>query len=175
MSQHHEETVLGRITSVFGIKGWVKVYSFTDPMTNILNYRQWVLVQDGSRRSVRLSAGKVHGKGLVALIDGVSDPDQARAYCGAEIRVSADELPELPAGEYYWHQLEGLVVVTTEGVRLGKVSHLLETGSNDVLVVDPDVDSVDGRRRLVPYAPDEYVREIDLAQGRIEVEWDPEF
>ncbi|MDX1590254.1 MAG: ribosome maturation factor RimM [Oleiphilaceae bacterium] len=175
MPQNPEETVLGRITSVFGVKGWVKVYSFTDPMSNILNYRQWVLLQDGQRRSVRLSAGKVHGKGLVALIDGVDDPDQARSLCGAEIRVSASDLPELPVGEYYWHQLEGLAVFTTDGVRLGSVSHLLETGSNDVLVVDPDVDSLDGRRRLVPYAPDEYVRRIDLDQGLIEVDWDPEF
>ncbi|TVP56918.1 MAG: ribosome maturation factor RimM [Halomonadaceae bacterium] len=175
MPQHQEETVLGRITSVFGIKGWLKVYSFTDPMTNILDYRQWVLVQDGVRRNVRLAEGKKHGKGLLVLIDGLSTPEQAQSLCGAEIRVSADALPQLPSGEYYWHQLEGLSVVTSEGVRLGVVKSLLETGANDVLVIDPDVDSVDGRRRLVPYAPGEFVTRIDLQQAQIEVDWDPEF
>jgi len=175
MTQAQNETVLGQITSVFGVKGWLKVYSYTDPISNILNYRQWILLQDGARRTVKVSNGRIQGKGLVAQLDGVDDPDQARLLCGAEIRVSADALPALPEGEYYWHQLEGLAVYTAEGQRLGRVDHLIETGANDVMVIEPDAESIDQRQRLVPYLPEDYVQAVDLEAGRIEVHWDPEF
>ena len=175
MEQPTEETVLGRITSVFGVKGWVRIYSYTDPIGNILDYGQWHLVRDGERQTVELQSGKAHGKGLIAKIKGYDTPEEVRALCGSEIRLGVDQLPELPEGEYYWHQLEGLTVVTADGQRLGKVSHLMETGSNDVMVVVPDRESLDGRKRLVPYLPGEYVNKVDLAAGRIEVDWDPEF
>ncbi|MFE8072636.1 ribosome maturation factor RimM [Marinobacteraceae bacterium S3BR75-40.1] len=175
MASEQQQTVLGRVTSVFGVKGWVKVYSFTDPLDNIFGYKQWTLRQAGKQVPVKLVEGKRHGKGLIALFEGVTDRDQAAAYCGADILVAAEELPALPEGEYYWYQLEGLRVETPQGQRLGRVHHLMETGSNDVLVVRPDGDSIDDRERLVPYLPDDVVKNIDLQAGLIVVDWDPEF
>lgn len=175
MASGTEETVLGRITAVFGIKGWLKVHSYTDPIENILDYRQWVLVHNGKREAVTVADSKRHGKGLIVLLKGVSDRNQAQTYCGADIAVSSADLPELPEGEYYWHQLEGLEVVTPEGVSFGKVDHLMETGANDVLVVRPAAGSLDERERLIPYLPDQVVTEIDLKNGRMTVNWDPEF
>ncbi len=167
--------MIGRITSVYGVKGWVKVYSYTDPIDGILGYRNWTLVQDGKRRPVKMTEGRRHGAGIVVQIDGVSDREVARTYCGAEIVVPTADLPDLPAGEFYWHQLEGLVVLTVQGECLGVVHHLMETGSNDVLVVRPSSESIDQRERLLPYLPDQVVREIDLASGKLVVDWDPEF
>lgn len=175
MTQRSQDTVVGRITSVYGVKGWVKVYSYTDPIDSILGYRNWTLVQDGKRQPAKLAEGRRHGPGIVIRLEGVSDREVARTYCGAEIVVPTADLPDLPEGEFYWHQLEGLVVSTVEGECLGVVHHLMETGSNDVLVVRPSSESIDQRERLLPYLPDQVVREIDLASGKLVVDWDPEF
>jgi len=167
--------VIGRITSVFGVRGWLKVYSYTDPREGILNYRNWTLILDGRRIPARLEEGRRQGQGIVVKLKGIDDRDQARSYCGADVRVPVSELPELPQGEYYWYQLEGLEVTTVSGVCLGRVSHLMETGANDVLVVRACPGSLDQRERLIPYLPEQVVREVDLAAGRMIVDWDPEF
>jgi 16S rRNA processing protein RimM len=175
MTQRSQETVVGRITSVFGVKGWLKVYSYTDPREGILDYRDWTLVLDGKRMPVKLVDGRRQGQGIVVSLKGIDDRDQARAYSGADVLVPTDALPALPEGEYYWHQLEGLAVETVEGERFGYVHHLMETGANDVLVVRPDAGSIDQRERLIPWLPDQVVTEVDLGAGRLTVDWDPEF
>ena len=117
-------TVLGKITTAFGIKGWVKVYSYTDPVTNILEYRNWLLKIDGQWRNFSLTGSKLQTKGLAVSLQGITDRDQALALRQAEIGVLTSELPEPEEDEYYWFQLEGLKVVTTEGVLLGQVKEL---------------------------------------------------
>ncbi|AXS84669.1 MULTISPECIES: ribosome maturation factor RimM [Marinobacter] len=175
MTQNVQETVIGRITSVFGVKGWLKVFSYTDPKEGILNYPDWTLDLDGKRIPARLEEGRRQGQAIVVRLKGIDDRELARTYCGAEVRVSRAELPELPDGEYYWFQLEGLEVFTVEDECLGKVHHLIETGSNDVLVVQATAGSIDQRERLIPYLPDQVVRKVDLASQRMVVDWDPEF
>jgi 16S rRNA processing protein RimM len=159
---------MGRIVGIFGVAGWVKVESFTEPRENLGRYRPWHVVRGDDDREVARPRLRAHGKGLVAKLDGIDDRDAAAALVGAEIRVSRDRLPKPKAGEYYWADLEGLAVRTVDGVDLGSVSHLIATGANDVLVVHGD------RERLVPYIPD-VVRRVDPGAGLIEVDWDPEF
>ncbi|MBY4676146.1 ribosome maturation factor RimM [Marinobacterium arenosum] len=168
-------TVLGRITAVYGIKGWVKVFSHTQPMENILDYSPWLLNLDGRWTEVKLAEGKRHGKGIIVRLAGVDDRDQARKYCNLDIAVEQSRLPELEEGDYYWSQLEKLSVYTLSGELLGKVHHLIETGSNDVLVVRKCAGSIDKRERLIPYLPDQVIKEIDLEAGTLRVDWDPEF
>ncbi|MDK9559324.1 ribosome maturation factor RimM [Marinobacter sp. M216] len=175
MTQNSQETVIGRITSVFGVKGWLKVYSYTDPKEGILNYRDWTLDLDGKRVPAKLEEGRRQGQGIVVRLKGIDDRDVALKYCGADVKVGTDELPDLPEGEFYWFQLEGLDVFTVEGACLGTVHHLIETGSNDVLVVHASAGSIDQRERLIPYLPDQVMREVDLAAARMVVDWDPEF
>lgn len=175
MTQNLQETVIGRITSVFGVKGWLKVYSFTDPKEGILNYANWMLDLDGKRIPIKLEDGRRQGQAIVVRLKGINDRELARTYCGAEVRIPTSELPELPEGEFYWHQLQGLDVFTIEGECLGHVDHLIETGSNDVVVVHATPGSIDQRERLIPYRPGEAVREINLAEHKLVVDWDPEF
>lgn len=169
-----ELLVIGKIVSVHGVRGEVKVYSFTDPIDNLLAYRDWTLRRDGEVRQVRLASGRAQNKVLVAKIKGLDDREEARAYCGYEICVPLDALPELDDGEYYWHQLVGLKVINTEGQLFGQVDHLLETGANDVIVVKPCSGSLDDRERLLPYT-DQCVQSIDLQTGEMRVEWDADF
>jgi len=159
---------MGRIVGVFGVEGWVKVESFSEPRTNLGRYRPWQVALPGGELRVARPQLRPHGKGLVAKLDGVNDRDAAAALVGAEIRVPRERLPKAKAGEFYWADLEGLTVRTVDGVDLGSVSHLISTGANDVLVVRGD------RERLLPYIPD-VVRRVDAGAGLIEVDWDPEF
>ncbi|CAM3583849.1 ribosome maturation factor RimM [Parendozoicomonas haliclonae] len=179
-AEKSDDLVMGRITAVYGIKGWVKVYSFTAPMTNVLNYRQWRLrYPDGRQETVQLDNGRTHGKGLIALIAKTADRNQAERFIGAEILVNSRDLPEPDDGEFYWHQLEGLTVLARDEdgneSNLGKVHHLMETGANDVLVVRGASGSIDRRERLIPWLEEQVVTEVNLEQGFIRVDWDPEF
>lgn len=167
--------VLGKLTSPYGVKGWLKVYSYTSPIEGILDYAEWIIRQRGQTTTRRLVQGRRQGKGLVASLDGVTSKEQAELLAGAEILLPKQQLPELDTGDYYWHQLEGLRVVTLQGVDLGRVDYLLETGANDVLVVKGDERSVDARERLLPFLPDEVIREADLTDGTLTVDWDPQF
>lgn len=169
------EVLLGRITSVFGIKGWVKVYSYTDPMDNLLSYPEWILWHQGRSLKVKKTDGRRQGKGLVAKLEGYDTPEQARILAGAEIRLPQEELPSLPEGDYYWSQLIGLQVVNTQGQVYGKVDYLLETGANDVLVVKPVKGSLDRQERLIPWLVPDVIQVVDLNSGTLKVDWDPDF
>ena len=170
---------LGKITAVYGIKGWVKVYSHTNPMTNILNYKHWILDHNGRQQTIEVDQGRRQAKGLIAHIVGCDDRDIARQYCGAEIKVHINKLPETADDEIYWHELEGLNVFTRndadEDLLLGRVSHLMETGANDVLVIRPCRGSIDKSQRLVPWLVDQVIEEVNPQEGFIRVDWDPEF
>lgn len=161
--------VLGRISGVFGVKGWVKIFSYTTPATDILDYSPWLLKVDNHWQRHAVDEGREHGNGVIARLAACDDRDAARALVGAEIAVDRDQLPELPAGEYYWVDLEGLRVVNRDGVGFGTVDHLLETGANDVMVVQGD------RERLIPYVKGDVVLDVDLDRRVITVDWDPEY
>ena len=169
------ETIMGKVTSVYGVKGWVKVFSYTQPKENLLSYKTWSLRKQGKEQVVKVLSSKVHGNGLVAQIEGYNDRDQAKVLADSLISISVDQLPELESDDFYWHQLEGLKVVTVSGQLLGKVHHLMETGSNDVLVVRKCSGSLDGKERLIPYLPEQVVVSVDLESQEIVVDWDPEF
>jgi len=184
MSVKEKSAVMGKITSVYGVKGWVKVVSYTQEKENICKYKNWILDNSGKKHTVKVLHCKSHGNGLVAQIEGCNDRELAKQYCGSMVTIPQSDLPNLGNGEYYWHQLEGMKVMVvavekteagSDAVLLGKVSHLIETGSNDVLVVKKCKDSLDGKERLIPYLPDQVVKSVDLEKGLIEVDWDPDF
>ena len=166
--------VLGKITSVHGVRGEVKIYSFTDPIDNLLGYSAWTLKRDGEVKQVELVSGRLQGKILVAKLKGLDDREVARTFAGFDICVPRALLPDLDDGEYYWHQLEGLKVIDLQGQLLGRIDHLLETGANDVMVVKPCAGSLDDRERLLPYT-EQCVQQVDLAAGEMRVDWDADF
>lgn len=171
--------VVGKITTVYGVKGWVKVHSYTEPMENLFGYPSLYLQRNGQWQALAFAECRHHQKGLIALIEGVSERETARTYCQCDIAIPAGDMPSLEEGEYYWHQLEGLQVIAItpagEEVLLGEVQHLIETGANDVMVVKQCRGSVDDRERLIPWLLEQVVKEVDLQAGTLKVEWDPEF
>ncbi|QIB66857.1 ribosome maturation factor RimM [Kineobactrum salinum] len=169
-----ERIVIGRITGCHGIKGWVKVHSYTEPQENFLAYSGWMVQRRGGLQAVEFDAGRRQGKGLVAHIKGVDDRNQAELFQGLEVSVEGGQLPALEEGDYYWRQLQGMQVwcgPEDEQVLLGTVDYLIETGANDVLVVKACEGSYDQRERLVPWLPGSTVTRVDKQAGRIEVDW----
>jgi 16S rRNA processing protein RimM len=158
--------LVGKIVGLHGVDGWVKLESYTQPRLKIFSYQPWMV----GEFEVTGAQGREQGKGVIGKLPGCDDRDAAARLIGAAIQVHRSALPKAKRGEIYWADLEGLDVVTTHGVALGKVSHLFSTGANDVLVVR------DGEReRLIPYVTKQFVHEVDLKAGRITVDWDPDF
>lgn len=162
---------MGRVAAPYAVKGWVKVQPFTEYVDSLLDYPRWLVGRDADWREMRVLEIKVHGRFLLAQLDGIADRNAAEAAVGLEIAVHRDALPEPEAGEYYWDQLIGLDVVGLAGVFLGRVERILETGGHDLLSVKGHAD---GRERLIPFvAP--IVREVKLAERQIEVEWGEDY
>ena len=164
-----QRVLLGRIVGVMGVQGWIKLESWTDPREGIFGYVPWILVREGAEREVVPLDGRAQGKGLVAHLPGADDRDQAQQLVGSDIYVPRSALPPAGPHEFYWIDIDGMDVATVDGVQLGHVSHLFETGANDVLVVRGE------RERLIPFLRPDVVTSIDFEARRITVDWDPEF
>jgi len=165
-----EDYVLaGQISGLFGVKGWVKVRSWTEPRENILKYSPWLVKTAGGWTELKVAQGNRQGKAVVARLEGYDDRDLSAKLTGCDIAISQQQLPELAGDEYYWNDLIGLQVINQDGVNFGTVRKLIETGSNDVLIVDGD------RERLVPYIKGEVIKAINLEEKEIQVDWDPDF
>ena len=161
--------VVGRVGAVFGVRGEVRVHSLTDPPENLCDYQPWYLWGGSGWVERDPTSVRGHGRGLVAQFAGIADRDAALSLVGSEIAVRRDQLAATADDEYYWVDLLGMRVVTIDGVELGKVDRLMETGANDVLVVLGD------RERLIPFLPGDVVKVVHRESGCIEVDWDPDF
>lgn len=162
--------LLGRVVGAFGVRGEIKLESWTEPRSAIFKYQPWILTTPaGVERELTGARGRDTGKHLVATFPGVDDRDVVETMHGTEVSVARSALPPPNADEFYWVDLEGLDVVTVQGVALGTVSHLFSTGSNDVLVVRGD------RERMIPWVRPDFVCSVDFDANRITVDWDPEF
>lgn len=162
--------LLGKVHGAFGVRGELKLESFTEPKSAILRYQPWVLrVANGVERQLDGARGRETNKGLVATFPDIVDRDAAEALRGAEVWAPRSALPPPQAGEYYWIDLEGLRVVNLEGADFGIVSHLFSTGANDVLVAHGE------RERMIPFLVPDYIISVDFDAGRITVDWDADF
>lgn len=161
--------VMGRIAAPYGVKGWVHVTTYTESSGNLLDYAPWYLHRQGQWQAVEIRSGRQHGKGLVVQLAGCADRDAAALLTGSDVGIYRAQLPPGRSGEYYWNDLLGLQVVTTNGAVLGVVDHLIATGANDVLVVTGE------REHLVPFIKGQVIESVDLDSREIRVDWDPDF
>lgn len=182
-----DKVILGRITGVYGVQGWVKVFSYTDPMESIIDYSPWYIRAANRKKApwteLKLAAGKRHAKTVIVKPENCNDRDQAMTYIGSEIAIEQEQLAALKGkDEYYWRELFGLRVVNQQGIELGVVKTLMETGVNDVLVVVSEKEAVAAegtevelKERLIPWTMNNAIIAVDMEQGVIEVDWDPDF
>jgi 16S rRNA processing protein RimM len=170
MSQSTQKLItIGRIGSPHGVKGWVKVYSFTEPADNILDYQPWQFLKNGRSHTIKVIDCRKQNKALIVQLENCHDRDLASTYTGTEIVVEREQLPTLSTNQYYWSDLEGLTVSTKTGQQLGVVESVFATGANDVLVV------VGAKRHLIPFLLKQVILNVDLASKTMQVDWDPDF
>jgi 16S rRNA processing protein RimM len=170
VGQHldNKRLLIGQINGLFGVQGWVKLFSYSNPRKNILSYQPWHIQIDGEWHTLEIVKGRVQGKTIVAQLKGVNDREVARGYIGTEIYIEKSQLPKLSKGEYYWDELAGLEVRNKEGVILGKISYMVDTGSNNVMVINGD------KEHWVPYI-EPFLISIDMDSRQVLVDWDENF
>lgn len=161
--------VLGRFGRAHGIKGAISVISFTAPRENILDYPEWYIKQQGQWRLIRRTQDEITDKHLLTRVVGFEEREEVAKLTNLEIAVPKATLPELGVGEYYWHELIGMTVIHQNGTVFGKVHELIETGSNDVLIVQGD------QRYLIPYLVGDVVLAVDKEEKQITVNWDLDY
>lgn len=159
------QVAAGEIVSAFGVKGWVKVHSHTDPPDNILDYGPWLI----AGKEYKILSGRLHGSAVVAHLEGVDDRDQALKLRSNKILVSRSKFPSAEPGHYYWADLVGLRVKNLDGADFGNIVEMLATGANDVVIAKGD------RERLIPFVIGQFVKEINLDEGVMLVDWDADF
>lgn len=155
---------LGRIVGAFGVQGWVKIQSFTDPPENIFEYDNWRMFRAGQWSEIEIENGRVTGKGVLAKLAGIDTPEDARLYVGAELGVPRSEMPDLKPGEYYWADLEGLEARGADGQVLGRVDHFRTTPGGDVVIVRGE------REHWIPFVK-ERILKVDLPAGCVVLDW----
>ena len=166
--QRKEQICVGHITGLQGLQGWVRVFSDTSPRENIIEYSPWMLQSENGTSTVEVQ-GRLQGRLVLAKLSGIETREQAAELIGNKIYIWPEQLPELDQDEYYWSDLIGMQVESTQFEAFGRVDDMLETGANDVMVVKGD------RERLIPFVMDDVVTEVDLANRRIVVEWQADF
>lgn len=162
---------LGRITGVHGVRGWVRVHSYTEPRRALLDFRDWLVGGEAGWQARAVAEAREHGKTLVVRFAGIDDRDTAAGLVGADVAVERDRLPETAEGEYYWADLEGLAVRHRDGRLLGRVRRMIETGAHDVMEVRDDAGG-EQRELLIPFVPGRFVLGVDLEAGVIDVDWE---
>ena len=161
----NRRVVLGRVAGPFGTHGWIRVRSSTDPPENILQYAQWQVERAGQWCRIEVVEERMTGSGVLVRLEGCRDRDQAGEYSGCNIAVERSQLPSLDDDEFYWTDLVGLRVVNTDGVDLGRIERMMETGANDVMVVQGTAE------RLIPFLTAQVVQSVDLDEGFVVVDW----
>ncbi len=170
--ENKPQIIIGRIGGAHGLKGWMKIMSFTRPKENIFKYSPWLIQVDKSWQSIEVEDSQLRGERLLIKLADIESPEQARLYMNCDIAIQREQLPDLEEGEYYWHDLIGLEVINQEQVSLGKVSEITETGANDVLVINSG--NKDKKNILIPLVMDVYVMQVDLTARQIQVDWQVE-
>jgi len=158
--------LVGRVNGLFGTRGWVKVFSHTRPRDNLLKYSPWYLLTDGEWRTYDVVEARHHHGGVIAHLAGVDDRDHAASLVRRDVAVTRAQLGRAARGDYYWADLIGLKVVNREGVALGTIAGLMETGAHDVMRIEGE------REYLIPFVRDVYVLAVDVAGGEMQVDWD---
>ena len=159
--------LVGKISNPHGIKGWVKVISFTDPIENILSYKKWTISDNETEKTYCLEDSRIQGNKIVIKLEGVNNRDDADLLKNLQIEINRSDLPKLEENSYYWEDLVDFNVIDIKGMHVGKVDSLFRTGSNDVLVIINETK----QRLLIPFIMEEVIKYVDLDKELISIDW----
>lgn len=168
MSSHL--VTVGRVGSPHGVRGELKLQLFLEDPDHVYDFKAWQVQFPGKSQFVPFHDFEIHEKGEQFYIQfkGVTDRDECRQFTHALLAIPREELPALEADEFYWSDLEGLSVYNQNDKLIGVVDHLMETGANDVMIVNTPA----GKQTLIPYVYGQIVLSVDLPSKKIVVDWE---
>ena len=167
MRDNEHPIVVGRINGIYGVRGWVKVMSYTRPKENILSYSHCLVYLNGAWQELNIEESQQRGERMLVKFSGIDSPEQARDYLHSDLAVVRAQLPPLENDKYYWFDLIGLEIINQDSLSLGWIKEIVETGANDVLVIEGK-----GKTRiLIPLIMDIYVKQVDLSANTMRVDW----
>ena len=158
---------LGKITGVHGIKGWLKIQSFSSPLENILNYPLWIINNRGQEGFYSVEQGRKHSNKILVKLEKIDDRTKAESFINSKIKIMRSDLPKLTNESYYWSDLKGLSVLNSKEKLIGIVDSLIETGANDVMVVNTTKD----KRIIIPFVMNEIIKEVSIELNYVKVDW----
>ena len=158
---------LGKITGVHGIKGWLKIQSFSSPPENILNYPSWIITNKGEEDFYSIEQGRKQNNKIVVKLEKIDDRNTAESLINSKIQIQRSDLPKLSNENYYWSDLVGLSVLNSEEKVIGKIESLIETGANDVMVII----TLKDERILIPFVMHEIIKEVNVELNYIKIDW----
>ena len=163
-----KKLLVGKINGFFGVQGWVKIFSYTKPRKNILEYQPWYFIDNGAYKAIEITSGREQSKTIVAQVKGIDNRDEAVQLIGKDLYINKEQLPELDDDEHYWHELTGFRGINKNEVDLGIVDYLVDTGSNHVLVTKGNTE------HWIPYI-EPFLVSVDKDKKVISVDWDENF
>ncbi|MDX1901524.1 MAG: ribosome maturation factor RimM [Gammaproteobacteria bacterium] len=164
---HNEYVIVGKIGATYGVRGWLKITSYTESTDTLLNFHDWYLKYPDQWKLIHIEASKRHGKSIIAKLESVHTPEAARRLTGKEIAIPRSQLPPIKENEYYWADLIGLTVLTVDQVKLGTVRYLIETGANDVMIIQDE----HNREHAIPWITS-VIKQVSLEDKTIVVDWE---
>ena len=157
---------LGKISGVHGIKGWLKIHSFSSPPENILNYPKWIINNQGEEDFYSIEKGRKQNNKIVVKLEKIDDRNTAESLINSKIQILRSDLPKLSNENYYWSDLVGLNVLNSEEKVIGKIESLIETGANDVMVII----TLKDERILIPFVMHEIIKEVNVELNYIKID-----
>lgn len=172
----NQKIIVGKIGSTYGISGQIRVTSYTEVTSNIFDYQPWLIKHAGLWKSIYIEEWKYHKNSIIIKIKNIDDESKASQLTNYKIVVEETKLPVLSKNNYYWKDLISCNVRTINGYKLGKIIDIMETGSNDVLIVQAGLRDAFGiKERLIPYIDRKVITQVNIDDKQIEVDWEPNF
>ena len=165
MSHTQNWVAMGYIKGAFGIKGWIKVQSNTEYADSLLDYPQWRLSKGKQHILAEVESGKITGDELQVKLAHIHDRDAAALLRGYTIEVPREQFEPTEEGEYYWADLVGMEVKNRDGISLGSVHNLMETGAHDILIVRGEYGE-----KLIPFV-EQFIDNVDNENRQITCDW----
>ncbi len=165
--EEDKKIYLGKITGAHGIKGWLKIQSFSSPPENILTYQSWIINNKGEEDFYSIEQGRKQNNKIVVKLEKIDDRNTAESLINSKIQILRSDLPKLSNENYYWSDLVGLSVLNSEETVIGKIESLIETGANDVMVII----TLKDERILIPFVMHEIIKEVNVELSYIKIDW----
>lgn len=176
MNTNPQPIILGKLGSTYGVKGWMRITAYTESVEGIFNYSPWLIHEQGQWREIKVTQWRFQGKTVIAHLDSIDDMDSAQRLTNCEIAIYPNQMTSLPEDEFYWRDLIGCEVTNIAGYNMGKVDQIVETGSNDVLLVKANAKDAFGKgERMIPFVTEQFIKQVNTSAKQIIVDWDPDF